>query len=137
MNVLEHIEDDVSTLKDMHNKLNNNGKLLLYVPAFDFLFTSIDVLAGHYRRYDKNNLINKLEISGFKILKCEYCDSVGVIATLVYKLLNNFKNTQAGEISSLQIILFDMFFPISRLLDKILFSKLAGKNIFILAQKDS
>jgi predicted SAM-dependent methyltransferase len=52
-NVLEHIEDDSRALNEMFAKLQINGKLAIYVPAFMFLFSDLDIKAGHFRRYSK------------------------------------------------------------------------------------
>lgn len=37
-NVLEHIEDDLSALKDIKKKIKPGGSLAIYVPALPFLF---------------------------------------------------------------------------------------------------
>ncbi len=60
-NVLEHIEDDEAALKALHGKLHPSGKLFLYVPAFSCLYTDIDKAIGHYRRYHKTELVQKLK----------------------------------------------------------------------------
>jgi len=41
-NVLEHIENDVDILKCFYNKLNKGGRIIIYVPACQFLFSSMD-----------------------------------------------------------------------------------------------
>ena len=133
-NVLEHIEDDVTILKEFNSKLNNNGKLLLYVPAFNFLFSSMDKKTGHFRRYSKKDLIKKLEISNFKIEQINYCDFIGGLLTLIYILKDKIKSSN-GNINKVQIKLFDMLFPLDRLLDKLLFSNIFGKNILVVASK--
>ena len=42
LNVLEHIEDDTGALGTLAKKLRPGGRLLLYVPAFQILFSSMD-----------------------------------------------------------------------------------------------
>jgi SAM-dependent methyltransferase len=58
--VLEHIKYDNNLLKQLSNLLNKNGKILITVPAFNFLFSSKDKQLHHYRRYDKSELKNKI-----------------------------------------------------------------------------
>lgn len=58
-NVLEHIQDDVSVLTDIKNKMSVNGKLAIYVPALPILFSDFDTSIGHFRRYSKKELIKK------------------------------------------------------------------------------
>ena len=55
-NVLEHIEDDVTILHDLFLHTNDGGQLVVYVPAFQFLYSRLDEKAGHFRRYSKKDL---------------------------------------------------------------------------------
>jgi 2-polyprenyl-3-methyl-5-hydroxy-6-metoxy-1,4-benzoquinol methylase len=50
-NVLEHIEDDVETLRKIHGMLKPGCNLVIYVPAFMCLYSELDSSIGHYRRY--------------------------------------------------------------------------------------
>ena len=52
LNVLEHIEDDEATLRALTRKLQRGGRLLIYVPAFRCLWTSLDNKVKHFRRPD-------------------------------------------------------------------------------------
>lgn len=70
--VLEHIEDDDMFLNSIYNILSYNGMLYLTVPAYNILWSNDDVIAGHYRRYKRKQLIKKIEINGFKVLFSSY-----------------------------------------------------------------
>ncbi len=128
LNVLEHIEDDIELLNKLKEKLSYNGKILLYVPAIKFLFSSMDKKAGHYRRYTKKELVEKLISCGFKIEKICYCDSLGVFATFAFKIKDFFKNSN-GNLKIKYVKFYDSIFFISRFFDKLLFSKFFGKNL--------
>ena len=65
--VLEHIEDDVGVLKAWASWLKPGGTLLLSVPARMKLWTAGDEWAGHFRRYERSQLIELLQASGFEI----------------------------------------------------------------------
>lgn len=78
VNVLEHIEDNVMTLKNMHDIMVEGGKLLLLVPALKLLYGEIDRFHNHYRRYSRVELIDKLNKSGFKIIDSYYMNSIGI-----------------------------------------------------------
>ncbi|MFK7935751.1 MAG: class I SAM-dependent methyltransferase [Saprospiraceae bacterium] len=65
--VLEHIEDDISFLKDCHQVLQADGRLYLTVPAYQSLWSSFDQHVGHYRRYNLTDLQQKLERLGFVV----------------------------------------------------------------------
>jgi len=133
-NVLEHIADDISVLKEMSNKLNANGKIYLYLPAKMMLWTSLDEELGHYRRYEINELKSKCQKVGLNIEKLHYADSVGFFASLAMKIFGYNKDGGIGSISSLKF--YDKWlFPISKFLDTIGLKYLFGKNVVLIATK--
>jgi len=131
-NVLEHIEDDENILKLMHSKIKEGGKLILFLPAIKFLTTSMDKKAGHFRRYSKKNIRQKLTNTGFDIEKIEYFDFIGAIFTLIYKFFDNFFS-QNGNITKKQILFFDSLFKLNKFITEFFFKKLFGKNLIIIA----
>ncbi len=56
--VLEHIKDDTSALKNLKKFIKPNGKILLTVPAYNFLFSKKDEVLKHFRRYSYNEIKN-------------------------------------------------------------------------------
>ncbi len=134
LNVLEHIENDKEALILWKKKLKNGGKILIYVPAFKILFSSLDVKVEHFRRYNRKMLTTVITNAGLNpIKKAQYADSLGFFVTLLFKLVGN-KN---GEINKTGLILFDkIIFPISRFCD-FFFKNLFGKNVFIVAEKNN
>jgi len=132
LNVLEHIENDVATLKEIYDKLEVGGKLFLYVPAFMCLYTNFDKHVGHFRRYKINDMQEKLQKAGFRIVRIEYADSLGFICWYV---MGKFQKV-GDEINPFMVKIFDrIIFPISRLCD-LLFKKLFGKNLLVIAVRD-
>jgi glycosyltransferase involved in cell wall biosynthesis len=67
MNVLEHIEDDRSTLKNFAEVLQPSGHLVLLVPALKALYGTLDEHLHHFRRYDRDELRGKVTDAGFEI----------------------------------------------------------------------
>ncbi len=133
-NVLEHIQNDLEILKIMRMKLKDNGKLFLYVPANMILWTKLDDIVGHYRRYDKDSLRKICKNAGFKVEKIYYADSLGFFITIMWKLFKKFSNKSLPSNSAL--IFYDKFvFPISRFLDKLGLKYFIGKNILVKATK--
>jgi hypothetical protein len=65
--VLEHIEDEAVALKLIHSLLEPSGRLFLTVPAYQFLYSSEDREAGHFRRYTIPRLHRVLANSNFRI----------------------------------------------------------------------
>ena len=86
LNVLEHIEDDIKILKDLFNIIEENGSLILYLPASMAVWSNMDVEVGHYRRYSKKDLIHKLKSTGFNIIHSSYKDFGGWLILLAFRL---------------------------------------------------
>lgn len=133
LNVLEHIEDDSAVVQCWFEKLRPGGWVLVYVPAFRWLMTSMDDKVGHFRRYTATALCDIFERAGFVVEKNQYVDCLGVLAALFYKIFDNGR----GEIDVRMLRLYDKYlFPVSRLFD-LLFSQILGKNICLIARKPS
>lgn len=67
--VLEHIDDDESVLRQMYKASRNNGGILLSVPQHDFLWSQYDEKACHVRRYNNRELMRKVVQAGFEIAR--------------------------------------------------------------------
>jgi SAM-dependent methyltransferase len=65
--VIEHIEDDVGVLRAIHRVLRPSGVLCVTVPAFQWLWSAEDELAGHYRRYTLAQLRSVLREASFDV----------------------------------------------------------------------
>jgi hypothetical protein len=65
--VLEHIEDEAAALKLIHSILEPSGRLFLTVPSYQFLYSSEDDAAGHFRRYTLSRLRLVLAKSNFRM----------------------------------------------------------------------
>lgn len=70
--VLEHLEDDFLALKCIEKMLKPKGKVILTVPAHQWLWCQDDVTAGHRRRYTRKSLKNLFLKAGFEIISVEY-----------------------------------------------------------------
>jgi len=99
INVLEHIEDDVSELKHYHKWLApSHGCLCLLVPARAELFSSIDKDFGHFRRYSKPSLTEILTKAGFAVHRLFYFNFAGYFAwALNFKFLG-LRNFEPGKV---------------------------------------
>lgn len=83
INVLEHIPDDDAALRDLAATLRPGGRLILWVPAFQLLYSDFDRKIGHYRRYRKGELKAQLTRAGYQVAEIRYVNSVGALAWLV------------------------------------------------------
>lgn len=88
LDVIEHIEDDKEALKHIYKLLSPSGKLVLTVPAHQYLFSKRDKDIGHYRRYSKPELTNKMCNAGFIIDRCRYWNFLGYLITFISLRIN-------------------------------------------------
>lgn len=70
--LLEHFTDDVKILHHWRSRLKTKGLLFLAVPAFQWLWSVDDIIAGHKRRYSRQELEGKLIASGFQVRRMTY-----------------------------------------------------------------
>lgn len=107
VNVLEHIKDDVAALRNIRESLVKKGKIVLLVPAKRFAYTRLDKNLGHFRRYEKEELINKLETAGFRVNKIYYFNIVGLLSWIIRDKIEREKIS----LSPKQIAIFDSIVP--------------------------
>jgi SAM-dependent methyltransferase len=130
LNVLEHITEDVAALRELRVALKPGARLLVYVPAFPVLYSSMDAKVGHVRRYKRDTLARSVAAAGFTIERVEYADSIGFFATLAFRLTDR----GTGEIDPRMLKLYDrVVFPVSRALDRVS-RRWFGKNLVLVAR---
>lgn len=114
VNVLEHVKQHQEALEHLLALLPSSGHLLLYVPAHRKLFTHMDHLAGHHRRYSRQDMENLVPKAGRLIVN----DYVNPIGGLGWWFNGWFQHRSLNsDAVNHQIMLFDRFvLPISALM---------------------
>jgi len=131
LNVLEHIEEDEAALRQIWERLKVGGKLFVYVPAFEALYSGMDRRVGHLRRYRKGELVARMTRAGFDVRHARYCDCLGYFASLAYKWIGD----SSGQINVPALVAYDrLIFPLSRALDLIA-APFFGKNVLAVGVK--
>lgn len=69
--VLEHVEEDAQALSEAARVLRPNGVLAISVPRNPNWFSRSDEWAGHVRRYTREQLLDRVEQSGFHVASCK------------------------------------------------------------------
>jgi glycosyltransferase involved in cell wall biosynthesis len=67
LNVLEHVEDEIASLRNIYAALQPGGRAIVLVPHGQEIFGSLDTALGHFRRYSRAELQGKLEQAGFRV----------------------------------------------------------------------
>jgi SAM-dependent methyltransferase len=131
VNCIEHVADDEQIVREFGRVLNTDGVLVIYVPALPILYSKMDIAVGHYRRYTKKRLNNVVILGGFRVEQIRYVDSLGVLASLLFKM----RSDSSGTPSKYSIWIYDrVLFPLSRVLD-IGLNRVIGKNLLLVAKK--
>jgi SAM-dependent methyltransferase len=91
LDVIEHVEDDVAALKAIAAVLKPGGKILITVPAHQWMWSAHDVVNHHKRRYSKAGFEALLAKAGLQGSKLGYFNSllfpVAVAARFAGKLM--------------------------------------------------
>lgn len=91
LDVLEHIADDRATLDAVNRLLAPDGRVLITVPAFAFLWGPHDEVHHHQRRYRAGQLRSLLQAAGFEVTTLSYCNTwlfpVAALVRLIRKCL--------------------------------------------------
>jgi SAM-dependent methyltransferase len=111
--VLEHIDRDAESLAALKPLLKENGRILLTVPAYQWLWSAHDEFLHHQRRYSAADLRGKIESAGLHALKMSHYNAIlfplAAVARLKDKLLGNTKISGTAVLSA----------PVNRLLKHI------------------
>lgn len=76
LDVLEHIDDDLSSLGALRERLATKGTILVTVPAHAWLWSDHDEIHHHKRRYSQDSLRTVMETAGLKITDIGYFNSL-------------------------------------------------------------
>jgi 2-polyprenyl-3-methyl-5-hydroxy-6-metoxy-1,4-benzoquinol methylase len=79
LDVLEHIEDDQAAMRNIWSALKPDGVLICSVPALQGLYGERDRAIGHFRRYGREDLIQKMKGAGFNIESTRYWNLLGLL----------------------------------------------------------
>jgi len=76
LNLLEHISDDASVLREMARVLRTGGRVVVVVPANPSLYDAYDAYLGHERRYARREVSRKARESGLSTRSSSYVGSL-------------------------------------------------------------
>jgi len=130
VNVLEHTADDSAALRRIHDLLSPGGRVIVYLPASRSLFGTLDRGVGHQRRYEKEEIVQKLTDAGFVVDDVSYQNVAGKLGWWVNSRLLRRRN-----LPSAQSRLFNLFVPLFRALEPDRPS--SGLSLVAIARKES
>jgi glycosyltransferase involved in cell wall biosynthesis len=128
LNVLEHIADDRAALARMARLLAPGGRLILQVPQYQLLFSEMDRELGHQRRYDADELADKLAGAGLEVEGVQSFNALGTLGWLINARLLGRRN-----LSKVQLKVYDLLVPLMSRLERVL--KLPGLSLIGVGKK--
>lgn len=132
VNVLEHVDRDADAVANLLTVLAPGGRLLIFVPAFQALYSDLDRMAGHVRRYTTGALA-ALVPPGAVIEMNEYFNPIGGLGWWANKFLPH-RTLNDGAVNG-QVKLFDRYIlPLSRAVNPITRS-FFGQSIVCVVRK--
>jgi SAM-dependent methyltransferase len=138
LDVIEHIDQDSQAINYLSTLLTKNGKILITVPAYQFLFSIKDEILHHKRRYIKKNL-NKMLSRKFDIIKSSYFNfflSPIIISTTL--LLKFFKKNYIDSVEKKPTFVLNFILKFVFTFEKFLLNNINfpfGISILVFAKK--
>lgn len=100
LDVLEHIDQDTESLIAAKQLLAKRGRILLTVPAYQWLWGVHDEFLCHKRRYSETQLRKKIVAAGLQPVKISYINTILFPLAAIVRLKDKlFGNTSAAGTS--------------------------------------
>jgi 2-polyprenyl-3-methyl-5-hydroxy-6-metoxy-1,4-benzoquinol methylase len=137
--VIEHIDDDIGVLRQARQLLKAGGKILVTVPAYEFLWSIHDDLNHHKRRFVRSQLRKVLEASGFNVELISYYNTILFPSAVVQRITKKFIMPATDTTLNIPALwlnsLLGKIFSFERILLK-RFSLPFGLSLIAVARKD-
>lgn len=115
LNVLEHVQHQEKCLIAAREIISDQGNIILVVPAHKFLFSKIDLLYGHHRRYSSESIKSLANKAGLNVKHVKYFNAFATLGWMV-----NMKILGKTKLPEAQTKLFDKIVPILRRIEDII-----------------
>lgn len=103
LDVVEHLDDDIAGLREMRRVLRPDGRVVLFVPAFMFLWGVQDDISHHRRRYTLPELTEKLGAAGLKVERASYANITFFVPILIGRTLMRLTGLRPSSENNLTI----------------------------------
>ena len=104
LDILEHTDDDLRALREIHRVTKDGGLVLITVPAYGFLWSEHDEALKHRRRYTAHELRNKLAVTGFDLVRTSYFISALFFPILALRIWQGLRKDSTQPKTSVQVL---------------------------------
>lgn len=129
INVLEHFDDDVATVRRIAASVRPGGTVVLWVPGYDWLYGDFDRRVGHVRRYTPARLRTTLAAAGLSTSVCRPVNLPGALAWWAAVRKGGTRRPRPRVVATYDRLVV----PVARLLDR-LGTPPFGQSILAVAQ---
>ena len=92
LDVIEHVDDDLATLRDLYTVMRPGGMLLISVPAYMQLWSYWDDILGHRRRYTTRTLRWVVEQAGFEVRKVSHSNMAILVPASLLRMIKGMRH---------------------------------------------
>jgi SAM-dependent methyltransferase len=137
---LEHIEEDMTVLKQMNKALCPRGGLVITVPQHPFLWSTHDIAARHVRRYTFSDLKAKINDAGFQIIYQTSFMTILFPLIVIARILKNRLSKENDPLAELKLnryvnLLFEKLMGMERKFITSIAGMPFGSSLLIAARK--
>lgn len=97
LDVLEHLDDDASAVRELTRLVRPCGLLIVTVPALRWLWSDWDEALHHRRRYSRSELMRLLDTRALRILRCAYFNSAMLLPIAAVRMWRKFRPLRPGD----------------------------------------
>lgn len=128
LNVLEHVQQNETALKNMYQALEPGGKAIILVPQGKWLYSVADEVLEHVKRYTMDELKQEVEDAGFQVVSTADYNKISVPAWFF-----NGKILRKKTFSSVQLKIVNTMTPVFKHLDQVV--PWHGLSAIVVAQR--
>ena len=130
LNVVEHIPDHVQAMKNAMKLLKPGVKVVILVPAFQWLYNGFDEQLDHQRRYTQQSLRQLIECAGFKVVHHQFFNFIAILGWFVSGTILRKRIIPGG-----QMRFYNAMVPVWKIID-FFTRRLAGVSVIQVGLKE-
>ncbi len=140
LDVLEHLDDDRAGLAEIRRVLHPDGRALLFVPAFMFLWGVQDEVSNHRRRYTRRELSRVVAAAGLEVERASYANFTFFFPVLLVRWIMRLLKLRAATEYGINLPLMNKVFASLFAAERFLLKRTGfpfGVSVLCVARKEA